>query len=287
MSIEKIKELQNKARQIESSIPKHYLEFRESLTGEILKIKGNKKYSESGKRELVEHLKKRKTVELMKWAREQYNQYDMYLREAYLISDRMAYRNIPKADAQKRGRFHNAFNDFKTELIFTNRPDDAIKKLRTFIEKTEEYEFISDIKREFSSLAKSIIEITDKDNVPKVRKELADLFEHTKNKSLPQESHEAFALLEQIESAVGSRIFNRVVQDAIKEDLGSEAAEYINKPNEFFEKYPEMEKIEPGIKTMEESLTESRMTIELPSQTEANLEAAKMLGRRVVGRSIK
>lgn len=257
MSIQKVRDLRSKAHEVQHGITKLYVEFRDKYRTEEAKIRTSDKYTAKGKEELIDRLKRRKTAELMQLSRSQHQLHDQYIAEASKLAEELAYQKAPKADAAKKERFDTAFHDIKTELMLTSNSERAKEKMKSFIEGLDEYEFFEAVKNDFRTLSKSIIEKASGQEQGKLREEMRRLFEDVKTKSKTDEAREAEVLVAQTENDVGSGLFKNIAIDAIRSDLGVEAADYANKPESYFKEYPDAEQIKPDEKTVDDVVAEA------------------------------
>ena len=255
-SLKEIKELVEKARSLQEESTGLYRVFQEDYRKEKTSIEMNKDYSQEGKRKLVESLQKRKTVELLQGARNLKNLHSKYLSEAKDAAQNIVHAKTPDVDPVKEERFLKRLGEVKTEILLSNAKKGK-EILTEFLNTVDEQAFAGKIKDEFSTLIQPILSDGGQDTA-KFRRELFDVFEDVKNRSMHPEAREAMEIAEFAEASIKSRFFIPLVEEKATEHLGKEAGLFINKPDEFFEKYPDADiKLPPnGIKTIEQIMEE-------------------------------
>lgn len=249
-NLDAIKEKLGQAHEIQHASTGVYRQWRDKYNEEVSKISANRDLSADGKYKMKELLKKRKTVELMKLSRQQIDEYRKVLSEASKEADKIANAKPAEVDPVKAERFEKSFGELKTAVMLAT-PEKAISILNEFIDATDEPALVDRIRAEFAAVVAPVIAQAR----PEQKQNLNDLFEHTRRKAKGPEAIEAEQLKATAEAMQNSGFFGLSVIKAVME-ISKEASDYVNKPETFFEKYPEAEKMNTALRSQEEVITE-------------------------------
>lgn len=253
-TLNEIKEIVLKAHTLQQNSTGLYRSFQEGFTKEKHAIDINRDYSNEGKRNLVASLRERKIVELLQNARSLRNEFNGYWKEAKKEAENLIHSKITKVDPVKEERFSKRLNEVKTEILLSN-PKKGKEILTQFLESLDEQAFAAKVKTEFSTLIQPILSSAGQE-ADKYRHELSDVFENVKKQSLHPEALEAMNIVEVADQAMQSSFFNSLVQEKVSEHLGREVGQFVNNPDGFFEKYPQVDVKLPKGKTVEQILEE-------------------------------
>lgn len=255
-TIKEIRELIDKAHSLQNDPTGLYRAFQDDFLKEKYKIENNKDYTSEGKLKLMESLQKRKTVELLQGARNLRDLHASYLKEAKKESENLIYSKTPKVDPVKEERFLKRLAEVKTEILLSNAKKGK-EILTDFLNTVDEQAFAAKIKDDFSSLIQPILETAGQDTV-KYRHDLLNVFEDVKERSMHPDAKDAMNIAQLADSMIEGRFFIPLVEEKAAEHISREAGHYMNKPQEFFEAYPEedVKPTPPGMKTVEQIVEE-------------------------------
>ncbi|MFF3021208.1 hypothetical protein ACFVRR_00900 [Gottfriedia sp. NPDC057948] len=224
-------------------------------------IQLNRDYTSDGKKKLTDSLKSRKTIELMQLSRNQSKMFKELLNEAKKEAENIVHSKSPKVDQVKEERFKKRLAEVKTEVLLSDAKKGK-QILTDFLLTVDEQAFASEIKSEFSALVGPILADAGKD-AGEYRRDLSNLFEEVKVRSMAPEALEALKIAEYTEAALEGDFFLPIVVEKAGENLGELASKFVNKPEQYFELFPEDAKYNPnGLKTMEEINEERDAMIE-------------------------
>ncbi|MFB3160434.1 hypothetical protein ABLO26_03565 [Neobacillus sp. 179-J 1A1 HS] len=255
MKIEKVRELVTKSQQLQDDSTRMYRLFQDDLKREQAEIKNNEEYSSKGKQKLVESLKSRKTIEFLKGSREMQMAYRNSLKDAKKEAESIIYAKTPQVDSDKLERFKNRFKEVKTEILLAPSSRRGKEILQEFLGSVDERGLAAVVKEEFGDIIQPILAGAGAD-APKFRHDLAKSFEDIKTRSLDPEAIEAMRLAEYAEAALSAKFYSPLVEENVQQNLGKLAHMYMHNPDEYFETFPEDEKPESNLKTVEEILAE-------------------------------
>jgi hypothetical protein len=253
-TLEQIKEIVLKVHTLQHESTGLYRNFQDSYTKEKSAIELNNDYSEAGKQKLVDSLKERKTVELLQRARTQRNEFIGLWKEAKKEAENLIHSKVKPVDPVKEERFNKKLAEVKTEILLSNHRKGK-ELLTQFLQTIDEQAFAAKVKEEFPTLIQPILSSAGADT-EKYRQELFSVFEQVKKQSLHPEALEAINIAEFADQAMQSSFFNSLVQEKVSEHLGREVGQFVNKPDEFFAKYPNADIKLPASKTVEQIVEE-------------------------------
>jgi hypothetical protein len=248
-SVKDIRELTNKAYEVKHSNTGLYSALQQEFRAKKVEIERNRDYTPQGRQKLIQSLEKKYTTKLMHLSRAQRGLFDKYLKEAKKEAEDLIHSKAPKVDPIKQERFEKRLGEFKTELMLAN-PKRGTQLLKDFIRSIDEQAFASRVKDEFSTIISPILNNESKP-------EIAAMFEDVRTKSQNPETAEAQSLLEFTEGMMNGRFFDQLVEEKAGENLGDAAKTFVNDPDSYFEIYPEEDKPQTDLKTVEEVIEES------------------------------
>jgi hypothetical protein len=247
-SIEQIRELTNKAHELRNGSTGLYRSFQEEFRAKRSDINANRDYTASGKVKLIEALQKKQTTKLLQLARSQHSQYRDLLKQAKKDAEDLIHSRAPKVDAEVQERFDKRLREFKTELMLTN-PQRGTQLLKDFVRSVEDQALAAQVKDQFSEIIQPILNDSSKPEISK-------LFEDVKSRAQNPETAEAQNLADFSESMMQSKFFDQLVEDRAGGDLGDAAKMFLNRSDEYFELYPEDDKSQSDLKTIDDVMLE-------------------------------
>jgi G3E family GTPase len=253
--VNKVRELVTKSQQLQDDSTRMYRLFQEDLKREQASIKNNEEYSAKGKQKLVDSLKSRKTIEFLKGSREMQTSYRNYLKDAKKEAESIVYAKTPQVDSDKLDRFKNRFKEVKTEILLAPSSRRGKEILQEFLGSVDEQGLAVVVKEEFGDIIQPILAGAGTD-APKFRHDLAKSFEELKTRSLDPEAVEAMRLAEYADQALNAKFYSPLVEDNVQQNLGKLAHMYMHNPDEYFETFPDDEKHQSQLRTVEEILEE-------------------------------
>lgn len=260
-TIEQIKELVTKAQDMQHNSTKEYRVLQESFNLKKSEIQRNRDYSEVGKQKLIDSLRSRKTIELMQLSRNQSKLFKDLLNEAKKEAENIVHARSPKPDPVKEERFKKRLAEVKTEVLLSDAKKGK-QILSDFLKTVDEQAFASELKSEFSALVGPILADAGKD-AREYRLDLSKLFDEVKVRSMNPEALEAMRVAEYAGAALEGDFFLPIVVEKAGENLSELASKFLNKPEEYFELFPDDAKYNPnGLQTMEEIIEEREAMIE-------------------------
>lgn len=253
--IEKVRELISKSQELQHDTTRMYRIFQQELLQKQSEIRLNQEYSEKGKQKLVESLKSRKTVEFLKNARTLQTEFKKNLTAAKKEAESIVYSKTPQVDPDKMERFINRFKEVKTEILLASSPRRGKEILDQFLSTIDEQGLAGIVKGEFADVIQPILSKAGADEM-KFSHDLNRVFEDLKTRSMDPEAKEAMEIAEYAEQAMNSKYFNSIVEQNVQQHLGKLAHMYMEKPDEYFETFPDDEKPESHFRSVEEILEE-------------------------------
>jgi hypothetical protein len=257
-NINDIRKVLNEAVEIKSSSTRLFREFNDGYQAKRISIQQNRDYTQQGKAKLLQSARKRELSTLMKRARASQQEFHAKLKQAKEEANAIVYAHAPKVDPVKQERFSKRLAEVKTQIALS----DARKGQRLFKEfltEIDEQAFAEQVKNDFSTLVQPIlndIEGADAEQVAKVRHELFDAFEDVRTKSRLPEAGDAQNVVEAADALLDGKFFESVVETKVGDLFGPTAKMFINEPDAYFELYPEEDKPESSMRTVEEILEE-------------------------------
>ncbi|PGS55099.1 hypothetical protein [Bacillus sp. AFS041924] len=260
-TIEQIKELVTKAQDLQHNSTKEYRVLQDAFNLKKSEIQLNRDYTLEGKKKLTDSLRSKKTIELMQLSRNQSKMFKELLNEAKKEAENIVHSKSPKVDPVKEERFKQRLAEVKTEVLLSDAKKGK-QILSDFLKTVDEQAFASEIKNEFSALVGPILADAGQD-AREYRIDLSKMFEEVKVRSMSPEALEAMRIAEYAGAAIGNDFFLPIVVEKSGENLGELASKFVNKPEQYFELFPEDAKYNPnGLKTMEEINEERDAMIE-------------------------
>jgi hypothetical protein len=86
----------------------------------------------------------------------------------------------------------------------------------------------------------------------KSRHDLTKAFEELKTRSMDSEAKEAMQLADYAEAAMSNKYFSPLVEQNVQQNFGKLAHMYMEKPDEYFETFPEDDKPVSPFRSVEE-----------------------------------
>jgi hypothetical protein len=252
--IENIRDLVRKAQELQDDSTRAYRVFQQEVQSELGQIKMNEEYSRKGKEKMTDLLKNRKTIEFLKGANEMKSTFRKYLSDAKRDADAIVYSQAPKVDADKMDRFQKRLNEVKTEILLS-APKQGQAVLRQLLSEVDEQGIAMIVKNEFAGLIQPILANAGTD-AAKIKHDLLNDFEALKARSMDEDAAEAMRLADYAEAALNARFFNSIVESNVQQNLGKLAHMYMEKPEEYFETFPEDAKRDSHLKTVEQIVAE-------------------------------
>lgn len=252
----KIRDLIEKSREIKQNSTKLYREFQEQFLKEKRKIELNSDYTAEGKDRLIKSLKKKKSRELLQISKNQRDLYMGNLNKAKELAEEVAFAKLPAVDQKKMERFDKSLSELKTEILLSTNPESAKVKLKKFIKSIDEYSLADKLKANFTELISPVIEQLDSKQKAQFKKDFQNMFDDVRKRSMTDEALETIELMDISNNLSQAKIFNQLVTQKAGENFGNEIASYINRPNDYFDRYPE--DLEPisDTRTVEEIIEE-------------------------------
>lgn len=242
-TIHDARELMSKADSVTSGMVGSYVQYRAELNSKIQKIRNDRELSPTGIQNRVELLKRKERAILMKEAKEIRQTYLDYLSKARLIANDIYFAKVPAADEVKQERFEKQLATLKTEVLLS-QPKQAVEKIKTFLAEIDEPSFFEQISGTFADLAAPVLNSAG-DKADDYRHELSDMFDSARKSSLHPEALDAVNLLGYIDACENGRFFSMSVENAIETDFGHITKYYLNRPDDFFENYPDEKDLIP------------------------------------------
>ncbi|WP_226677083.1 hypothetical protein [Rossellomorea aquimaris] len=259
-NINDIRKVVDEAVSLKQGSTKLFREFNDSYRSKRSAIQLNNDYTVAGKAKLLDSAKQRETTRLMKLAREQREQFNSKLLQAKKDADAIIHAHAPKVDPVAQERFTKRFNEVKTQIALSNARKGQ-ELLKDFLADVNEQAFAEQVKDGFSELIQPILNDVKGPDAERVRHSLFDSFEDIRVKSQSPEAGEAQAVAEYVDALIKGKFFEGVVEDKVEEVLGSNAKQFINDPDAYFEIYPKLDKPESTLKTVEEIVEEEQAKI--------------------------
>jgi len=255
--IKQIRGLLDKARELQQVSTGDYRAFQDRYYQERNKITENHDYSPEGKTKLRQSLKKRTTIELLQVSREYRQLYDGYLKDARKQALDLIYAKTPKVDAEVLERFSRDYRELKTAVMLSN-PKKGKEMLEEFLGKINEPGLVEIVKEEFAEVIQPILSGVDGMDAEKYRRELIKTFDDLKVRSMDPEALDAMRVVEYADAALKSKFFNLAVENAVGENIGADAKQYLHSPDKYFAINPDDDKpvTNTGLKTVEQIIEE-------------------------------
>lgn len=258
-NIQSIRELISKAQELQASSTGEYRKLQDYHRQEISKIRSNKDYTESGKQKLMETTKQKTTIRFLNGAREARKQYDSHLSEAKKLAKDLIYAKTPRLDDEIVNRFTRDFNEIKTAIMLSN-PQKGKEILENFLKDVNEPALAEMVKDQFAEVIQPILSGANAADAGKYRRDLLDSFEQLKIRSMDPEARDAMQVVEFVDAALNGKFFNLAVEQAIGENLGYTAKEYMHTPEKYFELNPDHDKPQAYERTIEDVIAEEEAT---------------------------
>ncbi|WP_394136906.1 hypothetical protein [Cytobacillus oceanisediminis] len=259
-NIQKIREIVSKAQELQASSTSEYRKLQDYHRQEISKIRSNKDFTETGKEKLMQTAKQKTTIRFLNGAREARKQYDSHLSEAKKLAKDLIYSKTPKLDDEVVGRFTRDFNEIKTAIMLSN-PQKGKELLENFLKDVNEPALAEMVKNQFAEVIQPILSGANAADAGKYRRDLLDSFEQLKVRSMDPEARDAIQVLDYVDAALNSKFFNLAVEQAIGENLGRTAKDYMHKPHEYFELHPEHDNPQAYERTVDDIIAENEATM--------------------------
>jgi len=258
-NIQSIRELVSKAQELQASSTGEYRKLQDYHKQELSKIRSNKDYSPSGKQKLMESAKQKTAIRFLHGAREARKQYDGYLTEAKKLAKDLIYAKTPKLDDEVVNRFQRDYKELKTAIMLSDaRKGKAL--LQEFLQNINEPGLAEIVKEDFAEVIQPILNNVSGPDAAKYRSELLDEFESLKVRSMDADALAAMQVADYAEAALNGKFFNLAVEQAIGENLGYTAKEYMHTPEKYFELNPEHDKPEAYERTIDDIIAEEEAT---------------------------
>jgi hypothetical protein len=253
--VQKVKDKLEKAHQIQDSTTHLYRVWQDQLRSDIANIKNNEEYSAKGKEKLVESLKSRKTIEFLKGARQQQSEFRKYMSEAKKESEAIIYAKTPAVDSEKMDRFTKRFGEVKTEIKLATSARRGKEILQEFLGSIDEQGLAVIVKEGYGDLIQPILDGAGGD-LQRYKNDLGKSFEQVKTRALDPEAVEAFQVVDYVEAALNSKFYSPMVEQNVQQTLGKLAATYMEKPDEYFETFAEIDKPQSHLRSIIDVLEE-------------------------------
>jgi hypothetical protein len=254
-NINDIRKVVEEAVNLKHGSTKLFREFNDSYRSKLSAIKLNNDYTVAGKAKLLESAKQRETTRLMRLAREQRQQFNIKLTQAKKDADAIIHAHAPKVDPIAQERFSKRFNEVKTQIALSNAKKGQ-ELLKEFLASVNEQAFAEEVKDGFGDLIQPILNDVKGPETERVRHSLFNAFEDVRTKSQSPEAGEAQAVSEYVDALMNGKFFEGIVEEKVEEALGSNAKQFINDPEAYFEIYPKLDVPDKGMKTVEEIVEE-------------------------------
>jgi hypothetical protein len=254
-NINDIRKLVDEALEIKNGSTRLFREFNDSYQAKRLSIQQNRDYTPSGKQKLLESAKKRETSRLMKLARSQREEFNAKLKQAKAEADAIVHAHAPKVDPVKQERFSKRLAEVKTQIALSNAKRGQ-QLFKEFLTEIDEQAFAEQVKNDFSALVQPILNDVSGPETEKVRHALFDAFEDVRMKAKSPEAGDAQNVAEFADALLNGKFFEGIVEEKAEEVLGTTAKQFINEPEAYFEIYPEEDRPQSHLKTVEEIMEE-------------------------------
>ncbi|MFD2923888.1 hypothetical protein [Halobacillus naozhouensis] len=222
-----------KAREIESSVNKKYIEIREEAAREISLAKTDTDLSPEGRRKKAQKLREKYALKTIEFAKEIKKEFQSEVSKAQAESEKLLKKEAKKPNDENLRQFESQLNDLKTRLMLSTDPGKSEKQLAQFVDgiKDEPY-FAGRLKEEFSSVINPILSSApDSQSTLKLKKSLDNTFDYINNQSLSHEQREAKEINELSKQLYESKLFSPVALTNAEELFGKEFTGYLNDPD--------------------------------------------------------
>lgn len=259
-NIQSIRGLLKKAQDLQDSSTGEYRKLQDYHRQEFSKIRTNKDYTPSGKQKLMDSAKQKTTIRFLHGAREARKEYDSYLTEAKKLAKDLIYAKTPKLDDEVVSRFQRDFKELKTAIMLSDAKKGKTL-LQEFLQNINEPGLAEIVKEDFAEVIQPIISSVSGPESAKYRSELLDEFESLKVRSMDPDALAAMQAVDYADAALNGKFFDIAVEQAIGENIGYTAKEYMHKPEEYFRLNPDHDKPEAYERTIDDIVAEEEATI--------------------------
>ncbi|ASN05309.1 hypothetical protein [Virgibacillus necropolis] len=224
-----------KAREIEQSVNRKYIELREEAHREIGKATSNTDLSPEGRQKQAQRLRQKYAGEVINLAKELKSDYQAEVTKAKVAAQKELEKETKKPDEVKVKKFESNFNDLKTKIMLSNNSQESNKQLLEFVKSIEGEPYLANrLKDDFASVISPILSNAgDQRSVFELRKSLEGTFNHLNTVSLTEEQREAKEVYDLSGSLYDAKLFSPVAMDNARDIFGRELPRYLNDPDSY------------------------------------------------------
>jgi predicted HD phosphohydrolase len=221
-----------------------YRVFQQQLRDEIQKVQRDPKFSEHGREYLIKELKKDKEQELIDLAKMMKKGIREELASAKMKAEKIINAPMKKPNDATIERFRKQLGELKTTIALTPNPARAKQALMEFTGGIEDPYLAEMVREDFGNLIVPIVSGMGGQERGRAQLELQEVFRKLKDDYKSEEYRQAEEILQSAEALEKSDMFDSLVVQVVRTDLGSLAALSINNPDNYDEKKAYQESLE-------------------------------------------
>lgn len=238
-NIEKLQELREKAYELSRTNPTSIaIEFKQGFYEELRKLKASEEYldlSTAGRVKREDKLRAQFNKQLFELLAEQKAEYKKVYDEATTLAKSIQVTDhTAPADAVAVKLFEQELESLKTSTMLGTNAERSIQAIDAFIGKYDDPYFASIIKQNFAQLSQNVLSI---ESSMQNRQALSRVLERVDSKATTEEQAYAAETLSAFGDGEPTFYLPGLAQhNAISTIIGSDNAEYLDKPTEWLEK---------------------------------------------------
>jgi hypothetical protein len=223
-----------KAHEIRNGVTGQYRSIMMKLQEKEAKIKQDVNLSTVGQQEQIAKLKKEHSRELMQFAKQVKDEYQMEVIRAKGKAERFLENPNKKPDDSTLKKYEHSLNDLKTRVLLSIRPDRAAEMVAEYAKGIEDPYIASQLREQFAEVITPIISQANGADGAKLKASLTDVYSKLESNFITDEQSEAKQVIEQADAMFSAKLFNPLVIDNIKDSYDRRTADYINTPDTYF-----------------------------------------------------
>lgn len=223
-----------RAYQIREGVTSQYRSIMMKLQENEAKINQDVTLSPVGKKEKIAQLRKEHGRELMKFAKQVKDEFQMEIIKAKGKAERFLDNPNKKPDEAILRKYERSLNDLKTRVLLSLRSDRAAEMVTQFAKGIEDPYIANQLREQFAEVITPILSKVDGADGAKIKANLTQLYDRLENDFITDEQHEAKEVIENADALFNTKLFNPTVIDNVKQTYDRRIADYINTPDTFF-----------------------------------------------------
>ncbi|MBD7965390.1 hypothetical protein [Fictibacillus norfolkensis] len=198
-------------------------------------IRGDKHLTRDGRIAKEKEVKGKKGADFLAKLLNRKQQHDANLIKAIKVAEKALKAKLKKPAQDEIDAFTRNFRNVKMEILLSNRPDQAEKRLKEFIsEKVTDSYYAELVSQDFTEIIGSIVSAAGP-QAPVFKARLFDQYQSLQNDFASDEVKEAREVKEMAEAYLNGGMFGGfIAEQAANDAFGNEVGFYLNKPEEFF-----------------------------------------------------